>query len=185
MKASGSTGSRIAYDPIEINGAYHDGHLHSPAQTVGRAMETVRHKDGREEQVLTERLETVRSDRTVHTAVRSKAPRNTSVDQTVWHLGNVLIAIPPNSNRRATWRWSKEAEILQQNRRNFRNNRRGTSRSYSGVATNWLFGLVSIIAPPTPVLPIEVRRFRMNSGRSSEAPEFIHGGRWRNPCQIA
>jgi hypothetical protein len=104
---SGAKGRRIAYDPVDINGAYLSGRLYYGVQTLVRDFEIVRHPDGREEEIATERQEAVvvRSDRTVHTAIRSKMPRQASADAAVWRLGGTLISGPPRANRWATWRW--------------------------------------------------------------------------------
>ena len=99
---------RLSFDPVDINGTYHGGYLYYPVQTLLREKETSIEGTGGEEEVVVERLEDVviRSDRTVHTAIESKAKRGTNRNQKIWRLTDgTLIESPPRPNSYSTWEW--------------------------------------------------------------------------------
>lgn len=93
----------LPYEPIDVNGAYHGGHLYHTARVVRRGVE-ITVGDVRD----VERLETVviRSDRTAHTAVIAQAPRGTAQRDRVLRLTDgTLLDRPPRPNRFGTWSW--------------------------------------------------------------------------------
>jgi hypothetical protein len=98
---------RFAYQPININGAYYNGHLYYAAQTLNRSAVVTSEGDRRVTRDV-ERLETVvvRSDRTVHTSVLTDAPKGTRERDRVMRLTDgILIDREPQPNRYATWSW--------------------------------------------------------------------------------
>jgi len=104
----GAAPGRFAYAPIDINGAFHNGHLYYTAQTLQRELEMGRNETGEDVVQVLERLETVvvRSDRTVHTARWSPAPKGTQGHNRVLRLTDgTLITREPQLNKYATWTW--------------------------------------------------------------------------------
>lgn len=99
---------RFAYKPLNINGAYHNGHLYYTAQVLHREVDLQRKESGEEVVVDVERLETVviRSDRTVHTAQWAPSPRGTRERDRVLRLSDgTLIDREPHANKYGTWSW--------------------------------------------------------------------------------
>lgn len=99
---------RFAYKPININGAYHNGHLYYAVQTLNRGVDITRKETGEEVVHDVERLETVvvRSDRTVHSANWATAPKGTRDRERVLRLTDgTLIDREPQANKYGTWMW--------------------------------------------------------------------------------
>ncbi|MCA1634172.1 MAG: hypothetical protein LC802_10875 [Acidobacteria bacterium] len=99
---------RFAYKPLNINGAFHNGHLYYTAQVLYREVDLQRKENGDEVVVDVERLETVviRSDRTVHTAQWAQAPKGTRDKDRVLRLSDgTLIDREPQANKYGTWSW--------------------------------------------------------------------------------
>lgn len=109
---------RITFDPIDINGAFHNGHLYYPVQTLYRETEKRIDPTGKVVEEVVESLETVviRSDRTVHTAISSKPRKGAGRDQIVWRLTDgTLIEAPPRPNTYGTWSWASINAYLTNN----------------------------------------------------------------------
>lgn len=99
---------RFPYKPVNINGAFHNGHLYYTVQILNRAAGLVPAEGGGNGVRDVERLETVvvRSDRTVHTAVLADAPKGTRERDRVMRLTDgTLIDREPQPNRYGTWSW--------------------------------------------------------------------------------
>lgn len=99
---------RFAYRPVNINGAFHGGHLYYTVQTLNRGVDVSRKETGEEVVHDVERLETVvvRSDRTVHSAVWAAAPKGTREKERVLRLTDgTLIDREPQANKYGTWSW--------------------------------------------------------------------------------
>jgi hypothetical protein len=99
---------RFPYRPVNINGAYHNGHLYYTVQILNRATGLAPRDGGGKVVRDVERLETVvvRSDRTVHTAMLADAPRGTRERDRVLRLTDgTLIDREPLPNRYGTWSW--------------------------------------------------------------------------------
>ncbi|WP_027185644.1 DUF3631 domain-containing protein [Desulfovibrio inopinatus] len=110
---------RVSFDPIDINGAFHNGYLYYPVQTLYRETEKRLDPSGAVIEEVVESLETVviRSDRTVHTAVSSRPRKGASKNQVVWRLTDgTLIETPPRPNTYGTWSWGAIDDYL--NKRN-------------------------------------------------------------------
>jgi len=107
--SEGATGyGRFPYKPVNINGAFHNGHLYYTVQILNRATSLVRAEAGGNDVRDVERLETVvvRSDRTVHSAVLTDAPKGTREKDRVMRLTDgTLIDREPQPNRYGTWSW--------------------------------------------------------------------------------
>lgn len=106
---------RFSYTPVDINGAFHNGHLYCTVQTVNRVRE-VEDKEGQSSVQILERLETVvvRSDRSVHTAQYQKAPRGTRQQDYVLRLSDgTLIDKEPQPNKYGTWSWPSISAYLE------------------------------------------------------------------------
>jgi hypothetical protein len=90
---------RYSYQPIDINGAYVNGHLYYPTEI--RVTETDENTG-----ILVERRETIviRSDRTIHRTVYAPAPKGTPLGKRVMRLtdGTVIEKEPRPSSVR-TW----------------------------------------------------------------------------------
>ncbi len=98
---------RFAYKPVNINGAFHNGHLYYTAQILNRGV-IVTSEGGSNITRDVERLETVvvRSDRTVHTVVLTDAPNGTREKDRVMRLTDgTLIDREPQPSRYGTWSW--------------------------------------------------------------------------------
>lgn len=108
--SEGATGyGRFPYKPVNINGAFHNGHLYYTVQILNRAASLVPAEGGGNDVRDVERLETVvvRSDRTVHSAVLTDAPKGTREKDRVMRLTNgTLIDREPQPNRYGTWSWT-------------------------------------------------------------------------------
>ncbi len=107
---------RYAYAPIDINGAYHNGHLYYTAQTLKREVELAKDEFGQEVIAVFEELETVviRSDRTVHTTVWSKSRKSTRQQNQVLRLSDgTLIDKEPQPNKYGTWSWDSISSYLE------------------------------------------------------------------------
>lgn len=99
---------RFAYKPININGAFHNGHLYYTVQTLNRGVDITRKETGEEVVHDVERLETVvvRSDRTVHSAMWTPAPKGTREKERVLRLSDgTLVDREPQTNKYGTWSW--------------------------------------------------------------------------------
>jgi hypothetical protein len=99
---------RFAYRPVNINGAFHNGHLYYPVQILNRAPDVNPEGVGGVAVRDVERLETVivRSDRTVHSAVVAPAPKGTRERERVMRLTDgTLIDGEPQANKYGTWSW--------------------------------------------------------------------------------
>jgi hypothetical protein len=105
---------RFPYEPININGAFHGGHLYYTARVLRREADDGTGESGPPARYA-ERLETVviRSDRTVHTAMSPSAPKGTKVKDRVLRLtdGTLLDRIP-QSSRHTTWQWASIGKYL-------------------------------------------------------------------------
>jgi hypothetical protein len=99
---------RFAYKPININGAFHNGHLYCAVQILSRSVDIEKRQNGQEVVKDVERLETVviRSDRTVHSVVLMPAPQGTPDKYRVKRLTDgTLIDREPTPNKYGTWSW--------------------------------------------------------------------------------
>ncbi|POP51542.1 hypothetical protein [Zhongshania marina] len=102
---------RVSYDPVDINGAYHGGHLYYIAQVMMREQGI----DERGQLVPLERLETlvVRSDGTTHSYYKSPAPKGTPDSQRVLRLTDgTLISKEPKPNQYSTWSWQSISKYV-------------------------------------------------------------------------
>jgi len=104
-----------AYDPVDVNGAFHRGHLYYPVRILQRGCETNRAASGQDEAVPVEWLETVvvKSDRTVHRAAWVAAPRGKRSQDRVLRLDDgTLIDREPQPNKYGTWSWTSIKSYL-------------------------------------------------------------------------
>lgn len=104
----GDLPGRFAYGPVNINGAYHNGHLYYTVRVLNRGVDVERRESGEDVVQQTERLETVvvKSDRTVHTTTVRPAPKGTRFEDRVLRLTDgTLVERPPAPNRYGTWSW--------------------------------------------------------------------------------
>jgi len=96
---------RFNVSPIDINNAYINGKMYYPIQTLVRKKEF----DEYNQEYFVERYETVvvRSDGTVHKAVKSPAPKGTPDSERVVRLSDgTLIRSEPKANDYGTWKWN-------------------------------------------------------------------------------
>ncbi|MGB7922000.1 MAG: hypothetical protein WCF57_02015 [Pyrinomonadaceae bacterium] len=99
---------RFAYKPVNIGGAFHNGYLYYTVQILNRAPEVISKEHGGNVVRDVERLETVviRSDRTIHSAVSTAAPKGTREKERVMRLTDgTLIDREPQPNKYGTWSW--------------------------------------------------------------------------------
>ncbi len=90
---------RFSHRPVDINGAYVNGHLYYPTET---------HVIRRDEEtgMMVERVETmvVRSDRTTHTAFYAPAPPGTPLHKRILKLSDgTVIVKEPRASTHHTW----------------------------------------------------------------------------------
>ena len=107
---------RFPYQPLNINGAYHNGFLYYTAQVLRREVDLYRDEKGEEVVADVERLETVviRSDRTVHTARHVPAPKGTRERDRILRLSDgTLIDREPQPNKYGTWSWPSIGSYLE------------------------------------------------------------------------
>jgi hypothetical protein len=100
---------------VNINGAYHNGHLYYPVQILSRTSDVAPGEGGTNVVRDVERLETVvvRSDRTVHSAVVTAAPRGTREKDRVMRLTDgTLVDREPQPNKYGTWSWPSIRDYL-------------------------------------------------------------------------
>ena len=96
---------RFNVSPTDINNAYINGKMYYPIQTLVRKKEF----DEYNQEYFVERYETVvvRSDGTVHKAVKSPAPKGTPDSERVVRLSDgTLIRSEPKANDYGTWKWN-------------------------------------------------------------------------------
>lgn len=94
-------GGRVAYEPINVNATYHNGHLYYPIETLVQVPVLV---DGVKSVHEQTEVVVVRSDRTVHRAHASQVPESGSARQQVHRLSDgTLIQRPPKANPHGTW----------------------------------------------------------------------------------
>lgn len=156
---------RLSYRPIDITSSCVDGALYYATKTLVRTMGRVpsADPDGEPEQVVQEKSETVviRSDRTVHRAVRVPAPRGTPDSERVWRLqpAGVLIDAPPTPNRYASWDWDA-IQRWQKGEYRVRNLRELLAEIEHHLRQSfWLpndddYVLLSLVIPVTYVMPV-------------------------------
>jgi hypothetical protein len=104
-----------AYDPVDVNGAFHRGHLYYPVRILQRDREIARTNSGQEAVQEVEWLETVvvKSDRTVHRAGWAAAPRGKRSQDRVLRLDDgTLIDREPQPNKYGTWSWTSIRKYL-------------------------------------------------------------------------
>lgn len=104
----GDLPGRFTYGPVNINGAYHNGHLYYTVRVLNRGVGVERRESGEDVVQQTERLETVvvKSDRTVHTTTVRPAPKGTRFEDRVLRLTDgTLVERPPTPNKYSTWSW--------------------------------------------------------------------------------
>lgn len=107
---------RFAYKPVNINGAFHNGHLYYTVQTLTREVDLQRKETGEDVVIDVEKLETVvvRSDRTVHSARLAPAPKGTKDKDRVLRLTDgTLIDREPQANKYGTWSWHSINDYLE------------------------------------------------------------------------
>lgn len=100
---------RFAYKPLNINGAYHNGHLYYTVQILSRGVDIQRRESGDDVVTDVERLETVvvRSDRTVHSSTYVASPKGTRErDRVIRLTDGTLIDRELQANKYGTWSWS-------------------------------------------------------------------------------
>lgn len=105
----GQVYGRFAYKPVNINGAFHNGHLYYTVQILHRAADVISRQGERNIVRDVERLETVvvRSDRTIHSAQPTAAPKGTKEKDRVMRLTDgTLIDKEPQPNKYGTWSWA-------------------------------------------------------------------------------
>ena len=112
---TGDQPGRFAYGPVNINGAYHQGHLYYAVRVLNRGVDVERRDSGEDVVQQTERLETVvvKSDHTVHTTAVRPAPKGTRSEDRVLRLTDgTLVERPPAPNRYGTWSWPSIKKYL-------------------------------------------------------------------------
>lgn len=99
---------RFGYQPVDIAGSYHNGHLYYPVQTTRNQKEEYTDEHGKKIVLDTSRKELVliRSDRSIQHIVKVPAPRGTPPDERLLKLSDgTLIEAVPKSSLYATWAW--------------------------------------------------------------------------------
>ena len=102
---SGKLG-RFGYEPVEIAGAFHRGHLYYPALTHVRSLSSPTRRRNKESARPASRIETVviRSDRTQHTVKVEPAPYGTPASEKVMRLSDgTVLGSPPAPPLNPTW----------------------------------------------------------------------------------
>jgi len=98
----------VAYNPVDINGSFHGGHLHYTVETLYRGKWKRKTEDGGTEEVLQEYKEAVvvRSDGAILTAVVQPTPKWISYRQQVIRLTDgTLIKKMPTASPYGSWSW--------------------------------------------------------------------------------
>jgi hypothetical protein len=111
---------RFSYEPVDINGAFRNGHLYYTVQTLTRELTQTQGGSAGAVMQVVERLDTVviRSDRTVHSAVWVAAPKGTRQQDRVLRLTDgTLITGEPHSSKYATWSWPSIKAFLERKSR--------------------------------------------------------------------
>jgi hypothetical protein len=100
---------RFGYQPVDIAGAYHNGHLYYPVKTLNSILERYRDEHGNPVSQVATRIEVIliRSDRSVQTVIEVPAPRGTQLDERVIKLTDgTLIESRPKASIHSTWSWN-------------------------------------------------------------------------------
>lgn len=108
---------RLPYDPIDVNGAYHNGYLYYPATVLHRRQEIIKDQETGEEKIeIVEHKETVviRSDRAVLSVKPSNAPKGTPAERRVIRLTDgTLVDREPTPNKHGSWSWGSINKYLE------------------------------------------------------------------------
>lgn len=128
---------RFSHKPVDINGAYVNGHLYYPTET---------HVIRRDEEsgMVVERLETIviRSDRTTHRAVYAPAPAGTPLHKRVLKLTDgTIIEKEPKASVLRTWDYESISQYMEG---------KGTERPLSAIVEDILSFLQQSIWLPYP-----------------------------------
>jgi hypothetical protein len=106
---------RYSYQPVDVNSAFHRGHLYYPVRTLLSQTEHSASAEENTSEKVTARLETVviRSDRQIFTAHQVSAPRGTPSTDRIWQLtdGTVLDSAP-RASAYSTWSWKSIERFL-------------------------------------------------------------------------
>lgn len=103
---------RIAYEPINVNATFHNGHLYYPIQTLVRVPQ-VSDRGGAEFREQTE-VVVIRSDRTVHQYQVSAPAEGSGDGEKVYRLSDgTLIQRPPRANPHGTWSFDSASKYLE------------------------------------------------------------------------
>lgn len=100
---------RFEYRPVDVRSSFHRGFLYYPVRTLFNEFETKKSSDGKAQEVLSSRVETivVRSDRTVHTIGEAPAPRGTPIADRILQLSDgTILETRPRASGYATWSWN-------------------------------------------------------------------------------
>lgn len=111
LKSDSVGAGRFSSNPVNINGAYVNGYMYYPVQTILKE----HFEDAHGNTGFTEKLETVviRSDRKMFRAVVSKAPKNTPDSLKIVRLTDgTQIDSVPKRNSFSTWRWEHIEKFL-------------------------------------------------------------------------
>lgn len=126
---------RFSHKPVDINGAYVNGHLYYPTET-----HVIRRDD--ETGMVVERVETivVRSDRTTHTAFYAPAPPGTPLHKRIMKLSDgTVIEKEPRASTHRTWDFEAVLAYL---------NGKGKSRSLAALVRDALTALKQAVWLP-------------------------------------
>lgn len=99
---------RYGYQPIDIAGAFHNGFLYYPIETLDNTLETYRNEDQKSISEILSKKEVVliRSDRTVQEVIQVPAPRGTPLNKRILRLTDgTLIESHPKTSAYSTWSW--------------------------------------------------------------------------------
>ena len=99
---------RCGYQPVDIAGTYHNGHLYYPVKTLNNVLDKYYDESGGAVSQISSRTEVVlvRSDRTIQTVCEVPAPRGTPLDERVLKLSDgTLIESRPKASIHSTWSW--------------------------------------------------------------------------------
>lgn len=98
----------VSYKPVDINGSFHDGHLHYTIRALHRKRAKQKNEDGSVDEVIQEALQTVvvRSDGAILTAMLQPTIKGAHHSQQVLRLTDgTLIAKMPAPSPYASWSW--------------------------------------------------------------------------------
>lgn len=107
---------RFGYQPVDVAGTFHNGHLYYPTITTVNLAETYRDEHGKQilHEMSRKEIVLVRSDRKLKTVVEVPAPPGTPLSERILRLSDgTLIESRPKASIHSSWSYKSIEEFLE------------------------------------------------------------------------